>query len=779
KEGLIFSGWDKDFSAVVEDMTVTAKYMQGVASNVTIAGTFNGWDPSATPLYYTTDKDKVTVKLTLPAGEYKFKIVEDGGSWYGNNGTINNTTGEYGWTMSNSDGDCTFISGGGEYLFAYTISTKTLQVGPAGAEFTVRFVDWDGSVLKTETVYSGSGATAPEAPVREGYTFVGWSADFSKVYSNLTVSAQYIQGTEVYKVTFVDTDGTVISQVYAAKGKSAKSPLAPVKNGYIFTGWDKSFSNVTSDMTVTAQYTKGTASKVSIAGTFNGWNADATPFLTISGSKKVSLQMNLTEGEYKFKIVNNGEWLGNWGAIADTTTTTSATGWEMDATAGDCTFFASGGTYIFTYTASTNVLEVKYMGSEYKVTFVDWDGTVLKTEIVEPGGSATAPVVTLSRPADDHYTYTYKGWDTKFTNVQAPLRVTAVYNANPKTFTVKFVNWNGAVLSTQYVKYGEAAKHPGDPTRAGYIFTWWDGDINYITGNTTFTAQYADNSVYIMGDFNDWQGTKLSSIGGNVYQGKLTLAPGQYKFKIKQGNDWYGNNGWIDDTTDYTSETGWDMSWDAGDCTLNASGSTYTFRFNSETKKLIITYVAPTYTVTFKNWNGTTLKTQYVKRGNPAYAPAEPTRTGYVFTGWDQDFSWISANMVITAQFAENVVTLMGDFNNWEGTGMVSSGGNIFTRSIELQAGTYKFKVKHADTWYGNNGTIENTTVTTSDVGWEMVWDAGDCTLNASGSTYTFRYNASTRMLEVLYVPPTYTVTFKNWNGAILKTQYVQRGNPA
>ena len=779
KDGLIFAGWDKEFTTVTENMTVTAKYMQGVASNVTIAGTFNGWDPAKTPLYYSADKDKVTVKLTLAAGSYQFKIVEDGGTWYGNNGTIQNTTGEYGWVMSTSDGDCTLVAEGGEYLFTYTISTKTLQVGPAGAEFTVKFVDWDGTVLKTEVVYSGNAATAPETPSREGYTFVGWSADFSKVFSNLTVTATYLQGSEVYKVTFVDTDGTILSETYAAKGKSAKAPQAPVKSGYIFNGWDKSFTNVTSDMTVTAKYLKGTTSKVSIAGTFNGWNPDATPFLQVSGTNKVSLQMNLSEGTYQFKVVNNGEWLGNWGTIADTTVTTSATGWEMDAAAGDCTFIAGGGTYIFTYTPSANVLEVKYMGSEYKVTFVDWDGTVLKTEIVEPGGSATPPNVTLTRPADDNYTYTWKGWDMKYTNVQAPLRVTAVYNANPKTFTVKFVNWNGAVLSTQYVKYGSAATHPGDPVRAGYIFTGWDGDINYITGNTTFTAQYADNGVYIMGDFNDWQGTKLSNIGGTIYQGKLTLAEGQYKFKVKQGNDWYGNNGWIDDTTDYTSETGWDMSWDAGDCTLNASGSTYTFKFNSETKKLIITYVAPTYTVTFKNWNGTILKTQYVKRGNPAYAPAEPTRTGYVFTGWDQDFSWISANMVITAQFAENTVSVMGDFNDWQGTGMINSTGSVFTKSIELEAGSYKFKIKHADTWYGNNGTIDNSTVATSAVGWEMVWDAGDCTLNATGGTYTFKFNTETRMLEIFYEGPVFTVTFLDWDGSIIEKQQVEYGKSA
>ena len=779
KDGYAFDGWDKSFGAVTEDMVVTAKYMKGVASNVTIAGTFQGWNPTSTPFYTTSDPDKVTIKLTFAAGTHQFKIVENGSTWYGNDGTINETTGGEGWVMSNSAGDCTFVTAGGEYLFTFTISTKTLQVGLAGTDFTVEFVDWDGTVLKTETVSSGSAATAPEVPERAGYTFTGWSTDFSKVYSDLKVTATYVQGTNVHLVTFVDADGNVIGTSYAVHGKGAKSPDAPVKSGYVFTGWDKKFTSVTEDMTVTAQYAKGTASKVSIAGTFNGWNSAANPFYSTGSTNRVSVQLNLAPGTYQFKVVNGDAWYGNWGTIADTTVTTSATGWEMDATAGDCTFIASGGTYVFTYTISTNTLEVKYMGSELKVTFVDWDGTVLKTEIVDAGGSATAPNVTLTRPADNNYTYTFKGWDMDFSNVTAPLRVTAVYNANPKTFTVRFVNWNGTLLKTESVKYGYAATPPANPSRAGYIFTGWDGDINYITGNTTFTAQFADNSVYVMGDFNDWAGTPLTWVSGTTYQVKLTLAPGQYKFKIKQGNDWWGNNGWIDDTTTYTSDSGWEFSWDAGDCTLNASGSTYTFRFNTATRMLELLYVAPTYTVTFKNWDGTTLKTQYVKRGSAAYAPANPTRSGYIFTGWDADFSWISANMVITAQFALNTVSAMGDFNNWQGTGMLSVGNNVYSTTIELQAGTYKFKIKHADTWYGNNGTIENSTVATSAVGWEMVWDAGDCTLNASGGTYTFRFNTETRMLEIFYEGPVFTVTFIDWDGSIISTQQVEYGYSA
>ena len=57
--------------------------------------------------------------------------------------------------------------------------------------FIVKFIDWDGTVLKSETVKSGESATAPADPVREGYVFTGWDTDFSNVTKDLDVLATY------------------------------------------------------------------------------------------------------------------------------------------------------------------------------------------------------------------------------------------------------------------------------------------------------------------------------------------------------------------------------------------------------------------------------------------------------------------------------------------------------------------------------------------------------------------------------------------------------------
>ena len=60
-----------------------------------------------------------------------------------------------------------------------------------------------------------------------------------------------------------------------------------------------------------------------------------------------------------------------------------------------------------------------------------------------------------------------------------------------------------------------------------------------------------------------------------------------------------------------------------------------------------------TYTVTFKDWDGATLKTETVESGKSATAPAAPSRTGYVFAGWDKAFASIDSDLTVTATYAQ------------------------------------------------------------------------------------------------------------------------------
>ena len=66
----------------------------------------------------------------------------------------------------------------------------------------------------------------------------------------------------------------------------------------------------------------------------------------------------------------------------------------------------------------------------------------------------------------------------------------------------------------------------------------------------------------------------------------------------------------------------------------------------------------PVFTVTFKDWDGSVLNEQQVSYGQAASAPSDPERTGYTFTGWDVDFTSITGDLVVTAQYSINSYTI-------------------------------------------------------------------------------------------------------------------------
>ena len=74
-------------------------------------------------------------------------------------------------------------------------------------------------------------------PARDGYTFTGWDKTFNYVTSNMTVTAQYEINT--YTVKFVDFDGKELKSQAVNWSTAAIAPANPTRAGYTFTGWDK------------------------------------------------------------------------------------------------------------------------------------------------------------------------------------------------------------------------------------------------------------------------------------------------------------------------------------------------------------------------------------------------------------------------------------------------------------------------------------------------------------------------------------------------------------
>ena len=132
-------------------------------------------------------------------------------------------------------------------------------------------------------------------------------------------------------------------------------------------------------------------------------------------------------------------------------------------------------------------IDVDYTASTtYTVRFLDWDNSVISIQTVTRGGSATAP----PNPTRDGYTFT--GWDKSFTNITANTDIHAQYTI--KTYTVRFLDWNGTVLDTQTINHGSNATPPPNPTRDGYTFSGWSGNYTNVTANVDIIAQYTKNS---------------------------------------------------------------------------------------------------------------------------------------------------------------------------------------------------------------------------------------------------------------------------------------------
>lgn len=137
------------------------------------------------------------------------------------------------------------------------------------ANYTVTFVDYDGTVLSSETYEEGATVTAPAAPTRDGnhihtYKFVGWDQELSAVTGDVTYTAVYEIGFVEYVVTFLDDEGNEISKTTYHYGDTVKVPSGEKEADeyvYTFTGWDTEVDKtVSGDATYTATYTKELAS---------------------------------------------------------------------------------------------------------------------------------------------------------------------------------------------------------------------------------------------------------------------------------------------------------------------------------------------------------------------------------------------------------------------------------------------------------------------------------------------------------------------------------------
>ena len=154
----------------------------------------------------------------------------------------------------------------------------------------------------------------------------------------------------------------------------------------------------------------------------------------------------------------------------------------------------------------------QYAINTYTVRFFESDGTtqIGTTQTIDWSAAATletAPAIVG---------YTFSGWTltgddagvtTSLGDVRENIDAVAAYTRI--ILTVTFTDFDGTVLGTDRVPYGNDATSPGDPTREGYTFTGWSPSYNNVTGAMTVTAEYRINTFTVT--FEDFDGTVIDT----------------------------------------------------------------------------------------------------------------------------------------------------------------------------------------------------------------------------------------------------------------------------
>lgn len=389
---------------------------------------------------------------------------------------------------------------------------QAFQVEVTPPSYTVSFVDWDATVLKTETVSHGSGATAPANPNRTGYSFTGWSpGDFSNITADTTVTAQY--SINSYTLTFDSAGGSAVASITQTFGSAITPPANPSRTGHTFTGWSPSIpaSMPAENLTVTAQWTahnyaihfmdwNGIVLKSQTIAhgnsatppddpsrtghTFTGWSP--SDFSNITANTNFTAQYSINSYTLTFDTA------GGSAIAAITQTYGSVITPPVDPSRTGHTFTGWNPTIPATMPAENRTLTAQWTAHTYTVNFVDWDATVLKTETVSHGSSATAP----ANPSRTGYSFT--GWSpSDFSAITADTTITAQYNVS--SFTLSFDSAGGSAVEAITANVGTTLNPPEPPTREGFSFAGWQPELPAImpAENKTFTAQWVLRSLTV------------------------------------------------------------------------------------------------------------------------------------------------------------------------------------------------------------------------------------------------------------------------------------------
>ena len=353
-------------------------------------------------------------------------------------------------------------------------------------------------------------------PVREGYTFDGWTLsgtdatynENTKVFkigtSNATLEAKWQINT--YKLTISGTNAC--DGIYDINYKGTYQLCEPINTGHTFAGWEDEDNIINGDLlimkakdsSITAKWTTNTYNYIVY---HNKMNLDGTTYTRVDADTYTS------SGEYGTVIVTEAK---TYTGFKNQTNKSITIGVEENTP------------------PTTNVVNYNYERKKYTLTVNSNGGTYSGTTPLELYYEEQSTLGTASKTG-----YNFTGWtksgnstlsDNTLTMGSENTTLTANYEA--KTFVVTFNPNEGSVTTTSTpVTYDSTYGELPTPIRTNYDFLGWYTDPeNGSKVESTDTVRILDNQTL----YAHWQLSTVTitynATGGTVSPSTVDISKG-------------------------------------------------------------------------------------------------------------------------------------------------------------------------------------------------------------------------------------------------------------
>ena len=231
-----------------------------------------------------------------------------------------------------------------------TLTAKWVELEEDVETFIVKFETDGGTTISNQIVEKGNKVAKPIDPVKDGYTFAGWTLngevyDFETIVEeNIELKAKWEKVKETnnnttnngssnnnsgnnnnnttkpttpttptvkkYTVAFNSNGGSAVNSQTITEGEKASKPSNPTRSGYTFAGWTLNGnaydfnSAVNSNITLVAKWNEN--AKVKYTVTFNSNGGSSVSSQTVTEGSKATRPSDPTKTGYNF-----GGWLLN------------------------------------------------------------------------------------------------------------------------------------------------------------------------------------------------------------------------------------------------------------------------------------------------------------------------------------------------------------------------------------------------------------------------------------------------------------------------------------